>query len=71
MSDLLTVTDIVTEYHVARKTVQRWVIDEKITPTQTLTGKTGAHLFTREEADRAFKGHKKAREDKAAKALSA
>jgi len=71
MNDLLTVTDIVNEYHVARKTVQRWVKAEKIIPIQTLSGKTGAHLFTRHEVDRAFSGHKKSREEKAVAAVSA
>ncbi len=59
---LLAITDIVAEYKVSRKTVQRWVNAGQITPMQTLPGKTGAHLFTREEADRAFAAHKAAAE---------
>lgn len=68
MEELLTITDIVNEYKVSRKTVQRWVNADppRINPVKTLTGKTGAHLFTRSEADRAYKGHKKVREDRQA-----
>lgn len=67
MEELLSITDIVNEYRVSRKTVQRWVSAEppKIDPVKTLGGKTGAHLFTRSEADRAFAEHKKIREDRA------
>ena len=57
-ADLLTVTDIVEEYGVSRKTIQRWVLEGKIVPTMKLTGKTGAHLFTRKVADSAFKNHR-------------
>jgi len=55
---LITISEIVTKYGVARKTVQRWVDAEKIKPAQTLPGRTGAHLFTVEAAEKAFANHK-------------
>lgn len=58
-SDLVTVSEIVNEYGVARKTVQRWVADKRIVPAQTLPGRTGAHLFTRSAAAEAFGKWKK------------
>jgi len=57
---LITISEIVTKYGVARKTVQRWVDAEKIKPAQTLPGRTGAHLFTAAAAEEAFAGHRAA-----------
>lgn len=62
MSDvaLLTTTEVVEKYGVSRKTIQRWVNSDppRIVPAHTLPGLTGAHLFTPEEAERAFGSHK-------------
>lgn len=58
-SDLLTISEIVETFGVSRKTVQRWVKGSKVIPTLTLPGRTGAHLFSREEAERAFGAHQK------------
>lgn len=69
MSDagLMTVTEIVEKYDVSRKTIQRWVNSDppRVVPALTLPGKTGAHLFTPDEAERAFGAHKEAKETKA------
>lgn len=51
---LMTVTEIVETYGVARKTVQRWINAGKIKPVLTLPGRTGAHLFDPADAKEAF-----------------
>lgn len=74
MSDqdtLVTITEIVDHYGVARKTVQRWVDAGKLVPVQTLPGRTGAHLFTREQAESAFGPHLRRRKAKEAKKAEA
>jgi len=50
----ITVSEIVRDFKVSRKTIQRWIKAGKLNPDQTLPGRTGAHLFTLEEAERAF-----------------
>ena len=51
---LISISQIVERYGVARKTVMRWLEAGKILPAFTLPGRTGAHLFTIEAADAAF-----------------
>lgn len=66
-NDLVTITEIVEKYGIARKTVQRWVDAEKLLPALTLPGRTGAHLFTPEAAEAAFGGHLRKRQAEAKK----
>lgn len=60
--ELITTSEIVKKYGVARKTITRWVKDGKITPVMTLSGPTGAHLFSAADAEEKFKDWKKAEE---------
>ena len=52
---LITVTQVVEQYGVSRKTIQRWIAAGKIEPDQTLPGRTGAHLFYPETVEAAIK----------------
>lgn len=61
MDDLITVPEIVEEYLVARKTVQRWITAGKIIPAKKLAGRTGDYLFTRAEAEKSFGEHRDAK----------
>lgn len=56
MSGLLTVKEVAQQFGVGHKTVQRWIKAERLIPTLTLPGQTGAHLFDPADAERAFGG---------------
>lgn len=67
MSDtLITVTQIVEQYGLSRKTIQRWIAAGKIAPDQTLPGRTGAHLFYPATVDAAIKARNADPEEAAA-----
>lgn len=53
---LISISEVVARYGVARKTVMRWLEAGKIAPAFTLPGRTGAHLFTIDDAEAAFAG---------------
>lgn len=55
-SSLLSISEIVERYGVARKTVMRWLEAGKIVPAKTLPGRTGLHLFRADDAEFAFGG---------------
>ena len=58
--ELLSASEIAAEYSIARKTVQRWERTDppRLTPTKTLPGATGAHLFRRADVDEAMSGYR-------------
>lgn len=64
VEQLMTISQIVSKYHVSRKTVQRWMASEppKISPVQTLDGPTGPHLFTAADVEEAFGPHLRRRQ---------
>ena len=51
--DLLTTSEALEVIGIqSPSTISRWVDSGRITPARKLTGKTGAYLFTRAEAER-------------------
>lgn len=57
--ELISTSEIVAKYGVARKTITRWIKREKIVPVYSLSGPTGAHLFSATEVEEKFGNWKK------------